>query len=86
MLVSVITVNLNNKEGLDNTLRSVMSQETELYEHIVIDGGSSDGSIEIISKYGDYLTYWVSESDSGIYNAMNKGIAEAKGEYLLFFE
>lgn len=84
MKLSIITVNLNNKDGLQKTIDSVISQTFKDYEWIVIDGGSTDGSKELIEKYSDYITYWVSEPDKGIYNAMNKGIRVAKGEYLLF--
>lgn len=84
MKLSIITVNLNNKVGLQKTIDSVISQTFKDFEWIVIDGGSTDGSKELIEKYSDYITYWVSEPDKGIYNAMNKGIRVAKGEYLLF--
>lgn len=88
--LSIITVNLNNREGLRKTAESVVSQTYKDYEWIVIDGGSTDGSVEIIKDYvnkaesKDIHCYWVSESDKGIYNAMNKGIKVAKGEYCLF--
>ncbi len=83
--LSIITVNLNDAEGLQKTLDSVWSRQTYSdMEQIVIDGASSDGSVEVIKKYSDKLAYWTSEPDSGIYNAMNKGIAKAKGDYLLF--
>lgn len=82
--LSIITVNLNNKNGLEKTLLSVRSQTYKNYEHIIIDGGSIDGSKELIEKYVDSITYWVSEKDNGIYNAMNKGISKAKGTYCLF--
>ena len=84
MKLSIITVNLNNAEGLRKTIESVVSQTFTDFEYIVIDGGSTDGSIEIIKQYTDKITYWVSEPDKGIYNAMNKGILRAKGEYCLF--
>lgn len=82
--LSIITVNLNNKAGLQKTIDSVISQTYEDFEWIVIDGGSTDGSKELIEQYADHITYWVSEPDKGIYNAMNKGIRVAKGEYLQF--
>ncbi|TLU83399.1 MAG: glycosyltransferase [Chlorobium sp.] len=82
--LSIITVNLNNRNGLKRTLDSIFSQDYRDYESIVIDGGSADGSVDIIKVYADKITYWVSEADSGIYNAMNKGILQAKGEYCLF--
>lgn len=84
MKYSIITINYNNHEGLLKTIKSVISQTCHDYEYIVIDGGSSDGSREIIEQYADHFSYWVSEQDKGIYNAMNKGIRQAHGEYLLF--
>ncbi|SFB78411.1 Glycosyltransferase involved in cell wall bisynthesis [Parapedobacter composti] len=84
-ILSIITVNLNNREGLERTIASVVSQNTNVdYEYIVIDGQSDDGSLAVIKKYSDRLTYWVSESDEGVYDAMNKGIRAASGDYLLF--
>ncbi|HEY6142819.1 MAG TPA: glycosyltransferase family 2 protein [Flavobacterium sp.] len=82
--ISIITINYNDAIGLEKTMLSVLNQTNLDFEYIVIDGNSTDGSKEIIQKYQDKLTYWVSESDSGIYNAMNKGINVATGEYLLF--
>ena len=82
--ISIITISYNNKEGLEKTLKSVTSQDYKDFEYIVIDGGSNDGSKEILEKYSDKINYWVSEPDKGIYNAMNKGIEAANGEYLLF--
>jgi glycosyltransferase involved in cell wall biosynthesis len=82
--LSIITVNLNNAEGLRKTIESVISQTYNDYEYLIIDGGSTDGSVEIIKEFADKITYWVSEPDKGIYNAMNKGILKANGEYLQF--
>jgi len=82
--LSIITVNLNNKHGLEKTIRSVASQNFIDYEFIVIDGASTDGSLKIIEKYKDTISYFVSEKDTGIYNAMNKGIKMANGKYLQF--
>jgi glycosyltransferase involved in cell wall biosynthesis len=82
--VSVITVNYNNSDSLIRTIESVITQTYELFEYIIIDGGSNDGSKEIIEKYAHKIDYWVSEPDAGIYDAMNKGIKYSKGEYLLF--
>lgn len=82
--VSIITINLNNASGLDKTIRSVISQATQNYQYIVIDGASTDGSIDIINKYREKIDYWISERDAGIFNAMNKGIKQAKGKYCLF--
>lgn len=84
MKLSIITVNLNNREGLQKTIDSVICQTFRDFEWIVIDGGSTDGSKELIEQYSDHFAYWVSEPDKGIYNAMNKGIKVAKGEYLQF--
>lgn len=82
--LSVITINLNNVDGLRKTITSVINQIFSDYEYIIIDGGSTDGSVEVIKEYAEKITYWVSEPDNGIYNAMNKGIKQAKGEYLQF--
>ena len=84
MKLSIITVNLNNAEGLRKTIESVVTQTFPDFEYIIIDGYSTDGSVEIIKQYADKITYWISEPDKGIYNAMNKGILQAKGEYCLF--
>lgn len=92
MKFSIITINFNNLEGLKKTAESVINQTWKEFEWIIIDGGSTDGSKEYIVKLNDDLTrngwnpiaYWCSEPDKGIYNAMNKGIGKAKGEYLLF--
>jgi|GEM_PF-1136103 len=85
--LSIITVNLNNKDGLVNTAESVIAQTWTDYEWIIIDGGSTDGSVEVIKKYADKtdkLVYWCSEKDGGIYQGMNKGIEKASGEYCWF--
>lgn len=84
MLVSIITVNFNHLEGLKRTYESIVSQTFTDYEWIVIDGGSTDGSREFIEQHQDRFAYWCSEKDNGIYHAMNKGIRQAKGEYLNF--
>lgn len=85
MKLSIITINRNNKQGLQNTIESVLCNQTfKDFEYIVIDGASNDGSVEVIERYKDRLAYWCSEPDRGIYHAMNKGIAKAKGDYLLF--
>lgn len=82
--ISIITINYNNLEGLRKTMESVASQTWKDFEYVVIDGGSTDGSKELIEAYQDNIDYWVSESDKGIYNAMNKGIRAAKGAYVYF--
>ena len=82
--LSIITVNLNNAEGLRKTIESVVYQTFNDYEFIVVDGGSTDGSVDVIQQYANKITWWVSEPDKGIYHAMNKGILQAKGEYCQF--
>ena len=84
MTLSIITINKNNAIGLEKTCISVTTQIFTDFEWIVIDGASDDNSIEIINDYSNKINYWISESDTGIYNAMNKGIKKANGEYLLF--
>lgn len=84
MLISIITVNYNDALGLTKTLNSIQNQSYKNFEHIVIDGGSSDSSNGLIEKNKKHISFWVSEPDDGIYDAMNKGIAQAKGTYLLF--
>lgn len=83
-LISIITVVFNGEKHLEETIRSVLSQSYDNIEYIVIDGGSIDGTLDIIKKYEDKIDYWVSEKDSGIYDAMNKGIDVASGEWLNF--
>jgi glycosyltransferase involved in cell wall biosynthesis len=82
--LSIITVNRNNAEGLKKTITSVLNQNFTDYEYIIIDGASNDKSTNVIKEFTSSITYWVSEPDSGIYNAMNKGIIRARGEYCLF--
>lgn len=84
MKYSIITINYNNQLGLKQTINSVVKQTCDDYEYIIIDGGSTDGSVNIIRDYEDVIDYWVSEKDHGIYHAMNKGVAKAHGEYCLF--
>ena len=84
MKLSIITINYNNKAELQKTIDSVICQTWRDFEWIVIDGGSADGSKELIEQYQQHFAYWCSEPDKGVYNAMNKGIDHAKGEYLLF--
>jgi len=81
---TIITICRNEADSIRQTIESVLSQTYEDFEYIVIDGASSDGTAEIIASYAERLAYWVSEKDSGIYAAMNKGIRKARGEYLLF--
>ena len=90
--ISIITINYNDAEGLRKTLASVASQTYTDIEHIIVDGASTDGSVDVIREYetinlsstNPIRIVWVSEKDKGIYDAMNKGVAKASGEYLLF--
>jgi len=82
--ISIITVNLNNARGIKKTIKSVIEQNYCSYELIIIDGGSTDNSINVIKHYEDKISYWTSETDNGIYHAMNKGIRQANGEYCYF--
>nr|WP_315177563.1 glycosyltransferase family 2 protein [uncultured Flavobacterium sp.] len=82
--LTIITINYNNLEGLKRTVESIVNQTWQEFEYIVIDGGSIDGSAAYIENQSENIDYWVSEPDKGIYNAMNKGIVKATGEYLLF--
>lgn len=84
MKYSIITINYNHAEGLRRTIESVVDQTCKDYEYIIIDGGSTDGSVDVIKEYADKIDFWVSEPDKGIYNAMNKGIDHAHGDYLNF--
>ncbi|MFC4685759.1 MAG: glycosyl transferase [Chryseobacterium sp. 36-9] len=83
MKLTIITINYNNKEGLVKTFDSVRVQTWKDFEFIVIDGGSTDGCKELIEQ-NHQINYWVSEKDSGVYNAMNKGIRKATGDYVIF--
>lgn len=83
--LSIITINRNNGQGLRDTLQSAASQhDFHDYEHIVIDGASTDSSLDVISEFRGHIAKAISEPDTGIYNAMNKGISKAEGDYLLF--
>lgn len=81
-LVSIVTVVFNGAATIERTIRSVIGQSYDNIEYIVIDGGSTDGTIELLKRYGDEIAYWVSERDSGIYSAMNKGLAAATGDII----
>lgn len=82
--LSIVTICFNNKENLKETIRSVVSQSFDDYEYIIIDGGSSDGSVDIIKEHAKDIDFWVSEPDRGIYNAMNKGLTHCSGEWVYF--
>lgn len=83
-LISIITVSYNVENGIEETILNVAAQTYPNYEHIIIDGGSKDGTLAVLKKHEDKFSYWVSELDSGIYDAMNKGILQAKGDYVYF--
>ena len=82
-LISVITVVYNGEEYLEQTIQSVINQAYGNVEYIIVDGGSTDGTLEIIQKYNDFIDYWISAPDKGIYDAMNKGTTLASGRYTL---
>ena len=82
--ISVITVVFNRKDDLELTLKNILSQNFHSFELIVIDGGSTDGTLDVLNKYSEHISFWVSEPDKGIYNAMNKGIKASKGEWINF--
>jgi glycosyltransferase involved in cell wall biosynthesis len=83
-LISIIVVVLNGSDSIQRTIESIVNQMTYEVEFIVIDGASIDGTLEIIKKYSERFSYWVSEPDQGIYDAWNKGVAASKGKYIAF--
>lgn len=83
-LVTIVTVTFNAANDLEKTIKSIISQDYTNLEYIIIDGGSQDDTLEIIKKYEAHIHYWRSEPDNGIYDAMNKGIARATGEWINF--
>ena len=82
--ISIITIVYNDAKGLEKTIKSVTSQTCGNIEYIIIDGGSNDGTVDLIKRYNDKIDYWSSEPDNGIYDAMNKGIEAATGEWVNF--
>ncbi|PQJ32178.1 hypothetical protein BST92_09685 [Nonlabens arenilitoris] len=84
MKISIVTINYNDVSGLERTIKSVQKQTSKDFEHIIIDGGSNDASKELIEKNKSRFSYNISEPDQGVYDAMNKGIKKANGDYLLF--
>ena len=84
MLFSIITICLNNKEGLEKTGNSIMGQTCTDFQWIIIDGASNDGTLDYLSKIQDDKIHWLSEPDKGLYDAMNKGLEEATADYVLF--
>lgn len=83
-LISVVTVSYNAVLTIEQTILSVINQTYPYVEYIIIDGGSTDGTVDVIKKYADRIAYWVSEPDKGIYDAMNKGIKMATGKWINF--
>ena len=83
-LVSIVTVVRNGEKYLEQTIESILNQTYENIEYIIIDGASTDGTLNIIRKYDDHIAYWISEPDGGIYYAMNKGVGIATGEWIYF--
>ena len=83
-LITVVTVVYNGEQFLDQTIRSVIEQDYPNFEYLVIDGGSTDRTLEIISRYQDHIDNWISEKDKGIYDAWNKGIALSEGQWISF--
>lgn len=82
--ISIITVSYNAADTIDATIKSVISQDYQNFEYLIIDGGSTDGTADIIKKYSDKIAYWISEPDKGLYDAMNKGVKFVTGDYVYF--
>ncbi len=82
--VSIITITYNAERFLERTIQSVIKQQATDYEYIVVDGGSTDGTLDIIKRHETQITTWISEPDRGLYDAMNKGLHRARGEYVWF--
>lgn len=84
MKVSIITVCFNSKDTIEEAIKSVLSQSYKNIEYIIVDGGSTDGTLEVIKKYDKYISKWISEPDEGVYDGMNKGIKLATGDIMGF--
>ena len=84
MKVSMITVCFNSKDIIEEAIKSVLSQSYKNIEYIIVDGGSTDGTVDAIKKYDKYISKWISEPDNGIYDAMNKGLKLATGNIIGF--
>lgn len=84
MKLSVVTIVYNDIENIEKTINSVIAQTYPSIEYIIIDGASTDGTVDIIKKYSDNIDFWQSEPDKGLYDAMNKGIEKATGDYICF--
>ncbi|QGY44447.1 glycosyltransferase [Maribellus comscasis] len=82
--ISIITIVFNDVKHIEGTILSVLEQTNDNIEYIIIDGSSSDGTLDVIKKYADKLSYWISEKDDGIYDAMNKGLRAATGDFIWF--
>lgn len=82
--ISIITITLNSKQYLEQAIQSVIGQTYTNFEYIIVDGGSKDGTLDLLKKYASKITHCISEPDNGIADAMNKGIARASGDYILF--
>ena len=83
-LITIITATFNSEKYLEESILSLYNQKFSNYEHIIVDGGSTDKTIDIVKKYEDKISYWCSNDDKGIYDAFNKGMMLAKGDYLGF--
>lgn len=83
-LVSVVTVCYNAQDTIERTIRSVALQDFNDFEYVVVDGGSTDGTINLIQEYKDNISSWITEKDSGVYDAMNKAVAMSKGVWIIF--
>jgi glycosyltransferase involved in cell wall biosynthesis len=82
--ISVVTINLNRRAELEATIKSVVAQSYPNIEYVVVDGGSNDGSVELIKEWSSRINHWISEADAGIYDAMNKGVRVATGQWVIF--